>query len=87
MTREDNRRLCVFCGGEPTTNEHIFPFWLPEAVGGDTTHLRLEGRERGPGVGEQFAYDHKWTTNRADIKVRAVCRACNNGWMNDLDHD
>jgi hypothetical protein len=82
-------RACVFCGGRPTTKEHVFPFWLRQAVGGggDATHLRLEGRERGPGVGDQLAYDRMWAAPEADVAVRAVCASCNNGWMNDLDHE
>jgi hypothetical protein len=83
------QRACVFCGGTPATKEHIFPFWLREAVGGggNATHLRLDGREHGPEIGDPLAYDHKREAPEADVAVRTVCAPCNNGWMNDLDHE
>jgi hypothetical protein len=83
------QRACVFCGATPTTKEHIFPFWLREAVGGGgpTTHLRIDGRGRGPALGEALTYDHSWTAEDADVAVRVVCASCNNEWMNDLDHE
>lgn len=89
VTTAGQPRCCIFCGGTPLTNEHIFPFWIREAVGGGgpATHLRLEGREHGPPVGEPLAYDHLREAREADVKVRAVCSSCNNGWMNVLDGD
>jgi hypothetical protein len=89
MARPASERGCVFCGETPATKEHIFPFWLREAVGGRgaVTHLRLEGRERGPAVGDPLTHDHKWAAPEADVAVRTVCAPCNNGWMNDLDRD
>lgn len=88
MSRPESQRACVFCGGTPTTKEHIFPFWLREAVGGggSATHLRLDAREYGPAVGDPLQYDHKREAAEADVAVRAVCASCNNEWMNNLDH-
>jgi hypothetical protein len=85
----DQQRKCVFCGGTPATKEHIFPFWLREAVGGGgpAAHLRLEGRDRGPAPGDPLQYDHKRNAAEADVQVRAVCATCNNDWMNTLDHE
>jgi hypothetical protein len=47
----------------------------------------MDGRERGPEIGESLAYDHSWTSDEAEVVVRAVCARCNNDWMNDLDQE
>src|SRR4051794_31155713 len=80
---------CVFCGGTPVTREHILPFWLREAVGGggSATHLRLVGDTMGIARADSVAYGEGREAAEADVVVRAVCRVCNNGWLNDLDHD
>jgi hypothetical protein len=85
----EKQRACVFCGRTPATKEHIFPFWLREAVGGvgPAIHLRLEGRDHGPAPGDPLQYDYIRDAAEADVRVRVVCAPCNNEWMNDLDHD
>lgn len=83
------QRVCAFCGNAPTTKEHIFPFWLREAVGGggSATHLRADGRDPGLAVGEVLTYDHSWSADDVDVVVRVVCASCNSEWMNELDHE
>jgi hypothetical protein len=83
-----HERTCVFCGGEPVTREHIFPFWLRQAVGGGAgaTHYRAAPNLAPPPVGEDLDYERSWIADDAQVVVRAVCATCNNTWMNDLDH-
>jgi hypothetical protein len=85
MRRE---RTCVFCGVGSVTREHIFPFWLREAVGGGgtATHFRAAAGVAPPPIGEHLEYERSWEAEDAEFVVRAVCASCNNGWMNDLDH-
>jgi hypothetical protein len=79
----------VFCGVDSVTREHIFPFWLRAAVGGagSATHYRAAAAATPPPTGDQLPYEHSWEADDAEFVVRAVCASCNNGWMNDLDHD
>jgi hypothetical protein len=87
--RPESPRSCVFCGRRPLTREHIFPLWLRDAVGGVgvATNYMTDGGEAWPAVGEPLAYQRQWRANEAGIVARCVCGECNNGWMNDLDHE
>src|SRR6266536_2852762 len=86
--RPESPRSCVFCGRRPLTREHIFPFWLRDAVGGVgvATNYMTDGGEAWPSVGEPLTYQRQWRANEAGIVARCVCGECNSGWMNDLDH-
>jgi hypothetical protein len=68
-------RQCVFCGGRPLTLEHVMPQWLTAFMGiSSSITLTSDGRlvRRSP---------------KLDIKVRAVCRPCNNGWLSALEDE
>jgi hypothetical protein len=80
-------RTCVFCGHQSVTREHIFPFWLREAVGGAgaATHYRAAPNSAPPPVREDLGYERSWSASDAEVVVRAACARCNNTWMNDLD--
>jgi hypothetical protein len=81
-------RTCVFCGDESVTREHVFPFWLREAVGGvgSATHYRAAPASAPPSLSEEIEYDQSWSAADAEMVVRVVCAHCNNTWMNELDH-
>lgn len=83
----DRARVCVFCG-RAVTREHLFPFWLRDAVGGAgaATHYRAAPAAAPPPIGAQLEYDHSLQAGDVDVVVRAVCARCNNTWMNELDH-
>src|SRR5690242_9785242 len=81
---------CVFCGGTPTTNEHLFPKWTedwlkrvrPEPSGPNVTvrlqHTRGIENDRGSG--------NTWNTDAVpSITVNCVCHDCNHGWMNRME--
>src|SRR4051812_27385602 len=71
---------CVFCGGGPLTREHVIPSWLSGPLGGSgpISHVYLE-----PPDGAQPS--RQWSAAHLDVKVKAVCRRCNQGWMNGLE--
>lgn len=69
----------MFCGGPANSVEHIFKKALKKKLGvTDPTERAFKQRDAAGNV-----------TTRPDPlfdqKVRRVCRACNSGWMNDLD--
>ena len=80
---EDSRKVgCIFCGGSPTTKEHIFPKWASEVLKEDPRGLHLpfglslvrDGVERT----WEGAKEINYTAN-------CVCRNCNEGWMNEVE--
>jgi len=72
---------CVFCGGSPTTNEHVFPTWLERFLPQDRRQ-RLELTRYG-----EDGYDVAVDKIGLDIRVNKVCAPCNNGWMSRLEFD
>lgn len=71
-------RACMFCGGKASSREDALPRWL-------ITHLPTPDgvsvvAERGR------APARKWKASRHELKVRFVCKGCNNGWMSRLEN-
>lgn len=72
-----SQRLCAFCGERGTSEEDVFARWItpvvPDAFGsGPMTLTRSQGRSK---------------AGLMSLRVtnRAVCRACNNGWMSRVE--
>lgn len=84
MTTEQALKRCIFCGqAGKVSREHMVPYWMqsPAASGNNSLYIRESG---GP--------DHpQWRDERRgrarDLVAKAPCKACNSGWMNDLDTD
>ena len=70
-------RNCMFCDQTATSKEDALPLWLvrrfPTPRG-----VRIGFRRRGFPVAD-------WEKARHGITVRFVCRACNSGWMSQLE--
>ncbi len=76
---ETGPRSCVFCGSqEKLTREHVLPRWVYKALGmtGPVAY-RLENQKTGDRIGR--------TGRGLDVTLRSVCRACNNGWLHNLE--
>jgi hypothetical protein len=81
------RRRCIFCGGTPVTNEHLFPVWLRPLLAAlkplpsDAAHIvRLLGYRGKDGVPTD-----SWVMDVPDIKTKVVCATCNGGWMSTIE--
>lgn len=91
-----NRR-CIFCGGTPLTNEHVFPRWAHRLVTGSDPkgHAVIPDSyafsEIGPALdlnGEIEVIDNKpgrLVVNAPHLQTKSVCAPCNNGWMSGLE--
>jgi len=70
-------RNCIFCEQKATSKEDAWPLWLvrrfPTPRG-----VRIGLRRRG------FPFAD-WQKARHGMTVRFVCRACNSGWMSQLE--
>lgn len=79
MNSAPTGRKCVFCGGTPVTNEHVFKEAFRERLNLRDHKREFTQRKRPDGP----------RTTRPDplfgLEVRRVCADCNSGWMNRLD--
>lgn len=86
----------MFCGGLPLTREHVYPQWLQQFSGPQSFIDRQGGYQRS--VPQTVARKNsrgeyveilesrgKKTPNLHEVTVKAVCAACNNGWMSALE--
>ncbi len=79
MGDQPTARRCIFCGQPARTREHLWPDWMQRALP-DLAAMRLP-HNRASSTGSEQSYRNR--PFRA--KVRAVCRACNNGWMSEIE--
>lgn len=75
-------RTCVFCGGSPTTREHIWPDWARPILAdeGALDHHRLVQQDDHPD--ETF----DWKQPAYTMTTKVVCARCNNEWMSALEN-
>jgi hypothetical protein len=76
-------KYCIFCGGSPTTREHIWASWLGQHIkktkvnfSSSMTIVNLD-RTRQDIV-------KVWGGDPHGRRLQIVCRSCNNHWMSDL---
>lgn len=69
--------LCIFCRQRTTSIEHAWPLWLLKFIDPESM-----GRTQATLVGKQTE-TKDW--NSGQVKVRCVCKGCNNGWMSNLE--
>src|SRR4051794_20007268 len=76
-------RTCIFCGGRPTTNEHVWSDWLRRFVGKPpASHHQQTLEHEG-----QAAVVREFQLPPFDLKARVVCEPCNSGWMSQFDNE
>lgn len=80
-------RKCIFCGAGKVTKEHFWPEWahefLPQYPDSYRTKGLISSIHKGMipvGRKNDRRQGHTW-----NLTFRAVCSACNNGWMNQLE--
>lgn len=67
---------CIFCDyeGDDFDPEHWIPQWLSRA---------LEGKHKG--IVHNLPGRAQFTSNKFEMTVKHVCKACNGGWMSDIE--
>lgn len=69
-------RSCLFCGGRANSVEHVWPTWV----------LRRLRRPRvSQVVGHRGDTPVQWTGIDPAVRVRCLCRTCNQGWLSALE--
>lgn len=66
-------RQCLFCPNPANSLEHVWPGWI------------LESLRANQSVRHSIGKNPPFEVDNPAVKVRAVCRQCNNGWMSDLE--
>lgn len=84
----DRPRVCIFCGGGPLSNEHLFPEWASLWLKDDPRGLPKRPRGAmgvmsGAGRPGRDAQRRTWEARVLDIVKTKVCEPCNNGWMSE----
>lgn len=78
---------CVFCGRSNLSKEHIWPRWshalLPWGPNAQHREVRVTRTEKVKVVGEPWVLDRQGAVTTK--KIRVVCRACNSGWMSEIE--
>jgi hypothetical protein len=83
MTQRDTAK-CIFCGGSPTTKEHVFSRWThkympPRQTGKAQSVIAVEHAEKIEST------EYKMPGEMRDWQIKCVCARCNNGWMSRLE--
>src|SRR5215470_8426916 len=85
-----NRKRCIFCGGFRLSKEHLFSKWTYALVPNSPTDTHVRGHftsSRGnPSVIEEREVK-SYQGNVNTIRLRVVCKTCNNGWMSREDKE
>ena len=71
----------MFCAGTPVTKEHLWPDWLRRVMRlREPFERRIEQETNGVETRDVTFMEPPF-----DRVVKAVCAACNNGWMSDVE--
>ena len=72
-------RACIFCGERADSREHVIAKRLARRLG-------VEGESITVGsITESKGFQRRQPYPLVNLQCRAVCGACNSGWMNDLE--
>ena len=63
---------CIFCDNNSGSREHFWPKWIHERYAFGPIKMEAKGKE-------------VIVIPNPELKVKTVCRTCNNGWMSDLE--
>jgi len=86
-TMASSVRSCIFCGGGPLTQEHVFAEWIkpyiPKLHIRQELHAYSERRQGGVWIPKRERKGQR-TGNPYSWKVKCVCAPCNSGWMSGI---
>lgn len=74
---------CIFCGGGPVTQEHVFSKWLQEVFPQSKVGPAVASYIHGPPGAAPY---NTFPTGRvATVTAGIVCATCNNVWMSIVE--
>jgi hypothetical protein len=88
MKMSKNRKRCIFCTGFGLSKEHIWSRWTYALVPNKPSDTHARGHFVSS-PGDPRSYEKRdiknYQGNVNTIRLRVVCKTCNNGWMSRLD--
>lgn len=69
-------RKCIFCQNQASTKEDAWPLWFMRSL---PSKGYIDAERGGISLGA-------WLFNEPNLKIRCVCKTCNNGWMSRLEN-
>lgn len=70
-------RTCMFCGDKVSSVEDVWPLWLMKLFPvSDEASIYREIGARTP---------KEWKTPKPRLRIKRLCKECNNGWMSRLE--
>src|SRR5687768_15944956 len=83
---EANRRAGAFCGAtdRKISKEHVWPNWLRRVIEHGAGPSIGRSRTHRTRAGELISHD-EWRERPIDWTVAAVCKPCNEGWMERIE--
>ncbi|WP_296710732.1 hypothetical protein [Rhodoblastus sp.] len=78
---------CIFCGGVPLSETHIWPNWLRKVIPKQNNHFELLNKAVpiGPARTDYSESLQKYKRDLFSKDPLLACGACNGGWMKDIE--
>jgi hypothetical protein len=76
-------KYCIFCGGSPTTREHIWADWLAKYIPKTMQKHSSTSSILNPDRSVERTLK-VWGGDPRSRRLQIVCRHCNNHWMSEL---
>jgi hypothetical protein len=67
------QRICIFCTNPANSKEDLWPIWVLN---------RVNPREK---IRRTIGQNEPYLTDSRKIRIKSVCRQCNNNWMSQLE--
>ena len=83
-TRRKPMAVCIFCGSDDLSREHVWADWLKTYIKKDALNHRRMDATLHPTISE---YERrKVSGDLRSHSLKVVCRSCNSGWMSRLQN-
>lgn len=86
---KDLSDCCMFCGANELSDEHLFGDWWKDYVGERDPRIRQVSHSVSSGLTEKWVHRQGQMKRKGNVlnqKIPCVCKACNNGWMSQIEN-
>ena len=73
-------KVCIFCTKRVNSDEHVWPEWLLTIIKQWPGKMVFQAMQL-----NKLGQTKKWNRFDPEIRVRNVCKACNSGWLSQLE--
>ncbi|GGE40402.1 hypothetical protein [Pedobacter psychrotolerans] len=89
IKKQQFKRVCIFCGGSPLSEQHCIPNWIEkEFPENRISHLNFETITEYSNGELIIRPNEKLKQGRLGVKrLKIVCAKCNNHWMSIIENE